>query len=96
MPSDNINVMVTVNDIPSVCVGDCGYDFIENAPQLIYAEAVNSTVSLSIEDGYGIILDLKDISIVIGDQNCTVTNITDSTNNFNCELPINNDYSPKI
>jgi len=33
--SDQPNVLVTVNNMPSVCTGDCKYSFLTNTPELL-------------------------------------------------------------
>ena len=94
--SSQANVLVTVNNIPSVCTGDCKYSFLANTPVLQTATRSGSIVTLSLTDPGSIGYSLSDVNIVIGGQNCTVINVADPIGNFRCQLPVNSDSTATV
>ena len=94
--SNQPNVLVTVNDIPAVCTGDCKYTFLDNVPVLQSATLSSSIVTLSLTDPGSIGFSLSDVTINIGGQTCTVINLSDPINNFQCQLPVNSDSTPTV
>jgi len=48
--SPNINVLVTVNNLPSVCLGSCSYNFLATVPTLTSDSLSNSMLTLSLTD----------------------------------------------
>ena len=94
--SSQANVLVTVNDIPAVCTGDCKYTFLDNTPVLQSSSMSGSIVTLSLNDPGSIGYSLSDVTITIGGQSCTVINLSDPIGNFQCQLPVNSDSTPTV
>lgn len=83
-PSSTTNVLVTINDLPSVCIGSCSYQFLTNTPLLTTATISNSIVTLSLTDPANINYTLSNTTITIAGQPCTILNLTSPINNFQC------------
>ena len=95
--SSGINVLVTVNSLPSVCVGSCSYSFLTNTPVLTSNSISNSVLTLSLTDPALINYTLLDTTVALGNQPCTINNAaTTSISNFTCSLPNNPDNTPTI
>lgn len=95
--SSDINVLVTVNDLPSVCVGTCSYTFLANVPILTSDTISNSLLTLSLTDPSMINYTLSDTTVTLANQPCSIVNpTTSSISNFNCQLPQNPDSTPTI
>lgn len=90
-PSSSPNVLVTVNGVPSVCVGNCEYTFLTNAPTLTSATISGPTVTLSLTDPIPINYNLNDVTVLIGTQPCKISNPSAPISNFQCQLPANAD-----
>lgn len=91
------NVLVTVNGIPSVCLGDCSYTFLGTTPTLTSMSLTGTTLTLSISDPLSAGHALSDTSITLGGSTCTISNPGSATlANFNCELPANSDGTPTV
>lgn len=96
-PSAQPNVLVSVNGIPSVCTGNCIYTFLTNSPSLTASSLSGSILTLSLTDPTNINYNLNDVSVVFGNQSCTIINPGSSQiSNFQCQLPINSDSTPTI
>lgn len=95
-PASMPNVLVTVNSVPSVCLGNCGYNFLTNSPELIAATISGPTVTLSLTDPGIINYQLSDVTIKIGGQPCTITNLAAPISNFQCQLPTNADGTANV
>lgn len=94
--SDKPNVLLTVNEIPSVCTGDCRYTFLTNTPLLTSDSISGSIVTLSLTDPASIGYTLGQVSVTIGGQPCTIINPTSPITNFQCQLPTNSDSTPTM
>lgn len=95
--SDKPNVLVTVNQIPSVCTGDCRYTFLTNTPLLTSDSISGSVVTLSLTDPSSIGYTLDQVTVTIGGQPCTIINpSTSPISNFQCQLPTNSDSTPTM
>ncbi len=95
--SSGINVLVTVNGLPSVCVGSCAYSFLYNVPVLTSDSISNSKLTLSLTDPALINYTLLDTTVTLADQPCTIINpATTPITNFDCSLPANPDNTPII
>lgn len=90
------NVLVTVNSMPSVCVGSCGYTFLFNTPVLSSATRVGPVVTLSLTDPANLGYTLNDVDVTIGGQKCTIVDVNAAINNFQCQLPTNADGTAKV
>ena len=95
-PASQTNVLVTVNSVPSVCIGNCGYTFLTNSPQLTAATISGPAVTLSLTDPSNIAYQLTDVAIKIGGQRCAITNPAAPIDNFQCDLPTNVDGTAKV
>lgn len=95
-PASQPNVLITVNSVPSVCMSNCGYTFLTNAPQLTAATISGPTVTLSLTDPSNIGYMLTDVTISIGGQPCTITNTSASVGSFQCQLPTNADGTANV
>lgn len=95
-PAPIPNVLVNVNSVPSVCIGNCGYTFLTNSPQLTAATISGPTVTLSLTDPSAINYQLTDVTIKIGGQPCTITNTAAPISNFQCQLPTNTDGTANV
>jgi len=94
--SSKINVEVTVNGIPSVCKGDCSYNYITDSPVLTHASRNVAELTLSITDPAAIGYNLSHVTVSLYDEECTILNLSDPINNFTCRLPQNSDNTPRI
>lgn len=84
-PSDKPNVLVTINDIPSVCTGDCRYSFLVNAPVVSTGSISGSVVTLSLTDPASVGYNLEQVTVTVGGQPCTIINAASSPiSNFQC------------
>lgn len=89
-------VIVKVNDISSVCSGDCSYSFINTSPFITsQTKSVNGvTVSVAITDPAGLSYPNSDLTIKVDGQICTIASGTYTS--FSCNLPTNTNGSPKV
>ncbi|CAM6001510.1 unnamed protein product [Sphagnum balticum] len=95
--SSKPNILVTVNGLPSVCTGDCTFQFISNPPILTLATISGSILTLSLTDPGLINYNLTDVTVQIAGQPCTIiTTDPTSIGNFQCQLPSNTDLTPTI
>ena len=89
------NVRVTVNNIPSVCNGDCTYTFLTTIPILLSASIKNmNQLGLSINNPTNNTIMLSDLAIELDGQPCI--NLVGSLSSFTCDLPKNTDNTPII
>lgn len=96
-PSDKPNVLVKINDIPSVCTGDCRYTFLVNSPVVSSDSISGSVVTLSLTDPASVGYTLDQVTVTIAGQPCTIINPgSSSISNFQCQLPVNSDSTPTI
>ena len=94
--SSTINIQVSVNDIPSVCKGDCSYSFITNSPLLTSASINKAILTLSLTDPSAIGYNLNDVTVILNNKSCTIINLADPIDRFTCSLPSNVDNTPVI
>jgi hypothetical protein len=90
-PSSSANVLVHVNGIPSVCLGNCIYTFLSSSPQVTAASISGPTMTLTLTDPVPIGYTLADVTVTLGGQPCAINNITAPLDNFQCSLPANTD-----
>jgi hypothetical protein len=95
-PSPQANVLITVNSVPSVCIGNCIYTFLLNSPQLTAASISGPTVTLTLTDPSSIGYSLNDVTVTIGGQSCAIANPSAPINNFQCILPKNADNTANV
>lgn len=95
-PSPLPSVLVTVNSVPSVCLGSCGYTFLSNSPQVTAASISGPVVTLSLTDPSMINYNLSDVTITIGGQPCTIGNLASPISSFTCDLPLNSDSTANV
>lgn len=82
--SPTINVQILVNDIPSVCKGDCSYSFITNSPILTAASRNNAILALSLTDPSALNYSLADVTVTLNNQPCNILNLNDPISSFTC------------
>jgi hypothetical protein len=92
--SPSPNVKVTVNSMPSVCIGTCGSTYLFNTPVLTSATRAGTTVTMSLTDPANLGYTLSDVTPTIGGQPCTIVDTSAPITNFQCELPANTDSTP--
>jgi hypothetical protein len=95
-PSSQPSVLVTVNSVPSVCLGSCGYTFLSTSPQVTAASISGRVVTLSLTDPGLIGYTLSDVTITIGGQPCTIANLASPISSFTCNLPVNSDNTANV
>jgi hypothetical protein len=95
-PSSSYNVLINVNGVPSVCLGNCIYTYLANSPQLTAASISSSTLTLSLTDPGLINYSLQDTTVTLAAQPCTISNTASPISNFQCTLPVNTDATPTI
>lgn len=95
-PSNMPNVLVSVNSVPSVCLGSCTYTFLLNSPQVTAASISGPTVTLTLTDPMPIGYNLSDVTITIAGQPCTISNLASPISSFTCQLPTNSDGTANI
>ncbi len=81
-PSSSYNVLIKVNGVPSVCLGNCIYTYLANSPQLTAASIISSTLTLSLTDPGLINYSLQDTTVTLAGQPCTISNTASPINNF--------------
>ena len=93
--SSSGNLRVTVNDMPSVCVNDCTYQFITSVPEVNAFSLTGNTISITLSNTASLTTSsLQDISVTLDNQLCT--GVTGTLSSFTCILPQNTDNSPII
>jgi hypothetical protein len=89
-------VLVTVNSVPSVCLGSCGYTFLLNTPQVTVATISGPTVTLSMTDPANLGITLSNVTITIAGQPCTISSLSSPLSSFTCQLPTNSDGTANV
>lgn len=85
-PSSSGNVRVTVNNVPSVCVGTCSYSFVDYS-KITSLSYSGTTLSLGLSDAQSKGFSLSAVSVSVGGLACT--NLVGSVSSFSCTLPTN-------
>lgn len=87
------NFRVTVNNVPSVCNGDCSYTFLTSVPVVTSSQIVSvNKLELVINNPTSTNIVLSDLTIILDGQKCI--NLVGTLNNFTCDLPKNTDNTP--
>lgn len=89
--TNNINVLVTVNKIPSVCLTNCSYTFID-ATKITALSLTGSTINFAISNPKSLSFTYSDITVTANGMPCTVSQ--GPLSGLSCSLQTNNDSSP--
>jgi hypothetical protein len=74
---------VTVNNIPSVCNGDCSYTFLTSVPVITSSQIVSvNKLELAINNPTTTTIALSDLTVTLDGQKCT--NLVGFLSNFTC------------
>ena len=84
MDSNQPSVRVTVNSMPSVCIGSCSYSYLFDTPVLSSASLSGTTVTLSLTDPANLGFTLADVTATIGGQPCTIVDVNAPIDPFQC------------
>jgi hypothetical protein len=90
--SDQPNVIVTVDDIPSACNTNCTYAFLNTVPVVDSATLSGFTMSLALTDPGNLKAPLSAIKVTLDNQPCT--DLAGTMLSFTCKLPKNTDNTP--
>lgn len=92
--ASNPQVVVTVNNVESVCITDCSYTFINTVPLITSQTKTGASVSVTISDPVSSTYANSALTVKVDGQICTIT--TGSYPSFTCTLPTNTNGSPKV
>ncbi len=90
--SDKPNVLVSTNGIPAICMGNCGYTFIDNV-KITALSRSGSTLSMTLTTNLAI--DISSIKITVQKKPCTINGGSTLTA-LTCTLATNQDGSPLL
>jgi hypothetical protein len=91
--SSSPSVLVKVNGVPSVCVGNCAYTFVDYS-EITALSYSGSTLTLGLSDVQSKGLTLSSVAVQVGASPCTSP--TGTFSSFTCTLPTNSDSSPTL
>lgn len=90
--SNKPNVLVTTNGIPAICMGNCGYTFIDNV-NITALSRSGSTLSMTLTTNLAI--NMSSIKIIVQKKPCTIDGGSTLTA-LTCTLATNQDGSPQL
>jgi hypothetical protein len=91
--SNSPSVRVTVNGIPSACVGNCAYSFVDYSKITALSYPGNgTTLTLGLSDSQSKAFTLSAVTVTVGGKPCTP--LTGTISSFTCTLATNDDGSP--
>lgn len=93
--SNSPNIIVTVNNLKSVCLNNCEYSFLANNPLVSSQVLSGNQVLVTISNPSNMNYDTSVLSATVDGQECFIP-LGPSFTSFTCELPQNSDSSPVL
>ena len=91
-PANSANIHVMTNGVPSVCLGDCSYNF-NSYTEITSLSRSGSTLSLALSDPQSLNFTISDVKITVQGHLCRI-NPSSTISSISCTMATNTDSSP--